>query len=235
MSQRISVDPSHPLVDLRSDTVTHPTAAMYERMRTAPIGDDGLDGDPSVRALEAHVAARLGKEAGLFLPSCTMANLLAGNALELRRVDLDAHQRRHRIAQLGVDDLGDRVHHGAVRDGVAVGVGRHAAHAHGPALARARQLDAVRARIALGGLAVERGRPAGQDPAAARRLQGRRPGHDRRHVRPGAGDVRQHGLGLAAREERQAARGGRGRLGTLQGGAGPAHHRRIRRARLRDV
>jgi threonine aldolase len=77
MSQRISVDPSHPLVDLRSDTVTHPTAAMYERMRTAPIGDDGLDGDPSVRALEAHVAARLGKEAGLFVPSCTMANLLA--------------------------------------------------------------------------------------------------------------------------------------------------------------
>lgn len=77
MTQRISVDSSSALVDLRSDTVTHPTAAMYERMRTAPIGDDGLDGDPSVRALEAHVAARLGKEAGLFVPSCTMANLLA--------------------------------------------------------------------------------------------------------------------------------------------------------------
>lgn len=77
MTQRIPADfPSVP-VDLRSDTVTHPTAAMYERMRTAPIGDDGLDGDPSVRALEAHVAARLGKEAGLFVPSCTMANLLA--------------------------------------------------------------------------------------------------------------------------------------------------------------
>ena len=77
MTQRTPADlPSAP-VDLRSDTVTHPTAAMYERMRTAPIGDDGLDGDPSVRALEAHVAARLGKEAGLFVPSCTMANLLA--------------------------------------------------------------------------------------------------------------------------------------------------------------
>jgi len=77
MTQRIPADHPTSPVDLRSDTVTHPTAAMYERMRTAPIGDDGLDGDPSVRALEAHVAARLGKEAGLFVPSCTMANLLA--------------------------------------------------------------------------------------------------------------------------------------------------------------
>ena len=64
-------------IDLRSDTVTRPTAAMYERMQTAPIGDDGLDGDPSVDALQEEVAARLGKQAGLFVPSCTMANLLA--------------------------------------------------------------------------------------------------------------------------------------------------------------
>lgn len=77
MTQRTSADNPALPVDLRSDTVTHPTAAMYERMRTAPIGDDGLDGDPSVRALEAHVATLLGKEAGLFVPSCTMANLLA--------------------------------------------------------------------------------------------------------------------------------------------------------------
>ncbi|SEI69304.1 low specificity L-threonine aldolase [Achromobacter sp. NFACC18-2] len=78
MTQRNPADPPPPsVVDLRSDTVTHPTAAMYERMRTAPIGDDGLDGDPTVRELEACVAASLGKEAGLFVPSCTMANLLA--------------------------------------------------------------------------------------------------------------------------------------------------------------
>lgn len=64
-------------VDLRSDTVTHPTAQMYEVMRAAPIGDDGLDFDPSVRLLEEGVARTLGKEAGLFVPSCTMANLLA--------------------------------------------------------------------------------------------------------------------------------------------------------------
>ena len=77
MTERTPVDPSRARIDLRSDTVTHPTAAMYERMRAAPIGDDGLDGDPSVRELEAYVATRLGKEAGLFVPSCTMANLLA--------------------------------------------------------------------------------------------------------------------------------------------------------------
>lgn len=42
-----AVDDAAPSVDMRSDTVTHPTAQMYERMRHAPIGDDGLDGDPS--------------------------------------------------------------------------------------------------------------------------------------------------------------------------------------------
>lgn len=64
-------------VDLRSDTVTRPTPAMYERMMMAEVGDDGLDGDPTARELEAVAAQALGKEAGLFVPSCTMANLLA--------------------------------------------------------------------------------------------------------------------------------------------------------------
>jgi threonine aldolase len=64
-------------VDLRSDTVTRPTEEMYEVMRAAPIGDDGLDFDPSVRDLEETVAQMLGKDEGLFVPSCTMANLLA--------------------------------------------------------------------------------------------------------------------------------------------------------------
>lgn len=74
-------DPRHArhahLTDLRSDTVTRPTPAMYQRMQDTPIGDDGLDGDPSVRALEEAVAAALGKQAGLYVPTCTMANLLA--------------------------------------------------------------------------------------------------------------------------------------------------------------
>ncbi|WP_457104361.1 threonine aldolase family protein [Methylobacterium sp. P5_C11] len=64
-------------VDLRSDTVTRPTEAMYARMRSAPLGDDGLDADPTARELEETAAAILGKESGLFVPSCTMGNLLA--------------------------------------------------------------------------------------------------------------------------------------------------------------
>ena len=66
-----------PLIDLRSDTVTRPTPAMYERMRTAALGDDGLDGDPTARELEALAARTLGKEAGLYVPTATMGNLLA--------------------------------------------------------------------------------------------------------------------------------------------------------------
>lgn len=65
------------VVDLRSDTVTRPTEAMYARMRSAPLGDDGLDADPTARELEETAAAILSKEAGLFVPSCTMGNLLA--------------------------------------------------------------------------------------------------------------------------------------------------------------
>src|SRR5215211_2144321 len=66
-----------PVVDLRSDTVTRPTAAMRRAMAEAEVGDDVLDGDPTVRRLEARVAALVGKEAGLFFPSGTMANQTA--------------------------------------------------------------------------------------------------------------------------------------------------------------
>ncbi|MFL5619547.1 MAG: threonine aldolase family protein [Gemmatimonadaceae bacterium] len=66
-----------PVIDLRSDTVTRPTAAMRRAMAEAEVGDDVLDGDPTVRRLEAQVAALLGKEAGLFFPSGTMANQTA--------------------------------------------------------------------------------------------------------------------------------------------------------------
>ena len=66
-----------PPIDLRSDTVTRPTAAMRRAMAEAEVGDDVLDGDPTMRRLEARVAALLGKEAGLFFPSGTMANQTA--------------------------------------------------------------------------------------------------------------------------------------------------------------
>ncbi|WP_035722781.1 GntG family PLP-dependent aldolase [Bradyrhizobium sp. ARR65] len=64
-------------IDLRSDTVTKPTRAMLDRMVTAELGDDGRGDDPTVEELERVAAARLGKEAGLFLPSGTMSNHVA--------------------------------------------------------------------------------------------------------------------------------------------------------------
>jgi threonine aldolase len=63
-----------PLLDVRSDTVTRPTAAMRRAMAEAEVGDDVLDGDPTTRRLEAVVAERLGKERALFFPSGSMAN-----------------------------------------------------------------------------------------------------------------------------------------------------------------
>lgn len=69
--------PQADAIDLRSDTVTRPTPEMLEIMARAPLGDDGLDGDPTVQALEEAAAARLGKAAGLFVPSGTMGNLIA--------------------------------------------------------------------------------------------------------------------------------------------------------------
>jgi threonine aldolase len=64
------------MVDLRSDTVTLPTPAMRAAMAEAPLGDDQFGEDPSVNALQERVAALLGKEAGLFVPTGTMANQL---------------------------------------------------------------------------------------------------------------------------------------------------------------
>src|SRR5215470_14962405 len=65
------------MIDLRSDTVTLPTEAMIDVMRSAPLGDDSRDGDPTVSRLEALAAARTGKEAAMFVPSGTMGNLVA--------------------------------------------------------------------------------------------------------------------------------------------------------------
>jgi threonine aldolase len=61
-------------IDLRSDTVTLPSDAMRKAMATAPVGDDQYGEDPTVRALQERIAALLGKEAAIFVPSGTMAN-----------------------------------------------------------------------------------------------------------------------------------------------------------------
>ena len=64
-------------VDLRSDTVTQPTAAMREAMAQAVVGDDGYGEDPTVTALESRFAQLVAKEAALFVPSGVMANQIA--------------------------------------------------------------------------------------------------------------------------------------------------------------
>ncbi|MGD9647143.1 MAG: low-specificity L-threonine aldolase [Pirellulales bacterium] len=66
-----------PLIDLRSDTVTKPTPAMRAAMAAAEVGDDVFGEDKTVVALEQRVAAMLGKEAALYVPSGTMSNQLA--------------------------------------------------------------------------------------------------------------------------------------------------------------
>lgn len=90
------------LLDLRSDTVTKPTAAMRRAMADAEVGDDVLEGDPTTRRLEAIVAERLGKEAALFFPSGSMANQAAiwvhsSPGTEIL-VDADAHIYHWEIA-----------------------------------------------------------------------------------------------------------------------------------------
>ena len=65
------------VIDLRSDTVTRPSDAMRRVMARAEVGDDVLGDDPTVQRLEEASAERVGKEAALYVPSGTMANLLA--------------------------------------------------------------------------------------------------------------------------------------------------------------
>lgn len=68
------------MIDLRSDTVTRPTAAMLAAMSAADVGDDVLGDDPTVTRLERRTAELLGKEAAVYVPSGTMANQCAVGA-----------------------------------------------------------------------------------------------------------------------------------------------------------
>jgi len=83
------------LVDLRSDTVTHPTDEMRRAMHDAEVGDDGYGEDPTVRRLEEEFAARVGKPAALFVPSGTMANQLSLRVLCPRGSLVVAGRRQH--------------------------------------------------------------------------------------------------------------------------------------------
>ena len=64
-------------IDLRSDTVTQPTPGMWDAMRAAELGDDVFGDDPTVNALQERIAADLGFEAALFMPTGTQSNLCA--------------------------------------------------------------------------------------------------------------------------------------------------------------
>ena len=69
------------LIDLRSDTVTKPTAGMRKAMAAAEVGDDVYGEDPTVNALQERIAALLGKEAAVWVPTGTMANQIALGSL----------------------------------------------------------------------------------------------------------------------------------------------------------
>lgn len=65
------------VIDLRSDTISHPTQRMRTAMANAIVGDDVFDEDPTVHELEKRCATLFGKEAALFVASGTMGNLIA--------------------------------------------------------------------------------------------------------------------------------------------------------------
>ena len=75
-----------PVIDLRSDTVTHPTPAMREAMYRAEVGDDVYGEDPTINRLERLAAEMVGKEAAIFVPSGTMGNAI-GLLTHCRRGD----------------------------------------------------------------------------------------------------------------------------------------------------
>jgi len=83
------------LIDLRSDTVTKPTPEMRRAMANAEVGDDVLGDDPTVRRLEEAAAQRVGKEAGLFVPSGIMANLVSLLTLTGRNEEVIAGDESH--------------------------------------------------------------------------------------------------------------------------------------------
>src|SRR5580658_9590079 len=87
--------PTPGLIDLRSDTVTRPSPGMREAMAAAEVGDDQYGEDPSVNLLQERVAALLGREAALFVPSGTMANQIAVKLLTRPGDDVIVGENAH--------------------------------------------------------------------------------------------------------------------------------------------
>ena len=85
------------MIDLRSDTCSRPTEAMRHAMAEAPVGDDQFGEDPTINELQSRVAALLGKEAALWLPSGTMANQVALRALTRPGDDVIVSRESHAV------------------------------------------------------------------------------------------------------------------------------------------
>ncbi len=83
------------LIDLRSDTLTRPTAGMKEAMFAASVGDDVFGEDPTVNALEEKIAELFGMEAGIFCPSGTMTNQIAIRLHTRPQTEVICHQYSH--------------------------------------------------------------------------------------------------------------------------------------------
>ena len=85
------------VIDLRSDTVTLPSQPMRDAMARAPVGDDQYGEDPSVNRLQERVAAMLGKEAALFMPSGTMVNQVALKVFTRHGDDVIVGRQSHAV------------------------------------------------------------------------------------------------------------------------------------------
>jgi threonine aldolase len=108
------------VIDLRSDTVTKPTQAMLAAMTAAEVGDEQFREDPTVNELQRRVAALLGHEAALFVPTATMANEIALRAQTRPGATLLAEERTHVLVhEMG----GPAIHSGLVMRGIPADAG----------------------------------------------------------------------------------------------------------------
>jgi threonine aldolase len=109
------------VIDLRSDTLTQPTAGMRAAIAAAVVGDEQKREDPTVIELEERAAALLGQEAAVYLPTATMANQIALHLLGRPGEELLAHEHSHTLLyELG----GPAVHSGLVTRGLPGEAGR---------------------------------------------------------------------------------------------------------------
>src|SRR6201998_4818672 len=83
------------VVDLRSDTVTRPTPAMRQAMAAAEVGDDVYGEDPTINKLQQRAAEIFGREAGLFVPTGSMGNLVAIKTWTRPGMEVICDQRAH--------------------------------------------------------------------------------------------------------------------------------------------